>query len=460
MNDLSGQNPSVMPLLDYTKRMFEDSEDIVHRTFPEISLEIIYSSVLIDNSAMYREVIVPLSNIKESEVNDLMKREQFVALESGEDIVAKILDGHVAIFYQQLAYVISEYGPEYRSISVSPSEMVVAGPNDAFVESLNTNISLIRRRLKNPTLKFKSYVIGSQAKSKMVIAYLEDHVNQDWLSELDQRIEEIQTDSIQDTHILVQYIEDDQISMFPQFHITQRPDVVISKLLEGKIVGLLEGSPNAFSAPSQFFDFLESPDDYGQRWIYAIIIRFFRYLAVIVTLLGTALYVAITTYHYEMVPQELLISLSESRSKVPFPPVIEALILELTIEFLREAGIRLPIRIGQTLGIVGGIVLGEASVAAGFTSNILVITIAGSTLASLVLPNYTMSIAFRSFRFLFIILAALFGNFGIFVSVIFLVNHLAGLTSLNTPYLYPLAPAYPKTWKYTFMRSPYQKNKK
>jgi len=323
MNDPSKANTPESSLITYTKWVLDGSEDIVHRTFPEINVEIMYSSVLVDHSAMYREVVTPLSNIQQHEFDDLMARKQFVETSSGEEVVAKILDGHVAIFYQQQAFVISEYGPEYRSIDISPSEMVVAGPNDSFVESLNTNLSLIRRRMRNPALKFKSYVIGSQAKSKMVLVYLEDHVHQDWLAELDRRIRAIDTDSIQETNILAQYIEDDQLSMFPQYHMTQRPDVVISKLLEGKIVGLLEGSPNAFSAPSQFFDFFESPDDNGQRWIYAIIIRAFRNLAVVITLLGTALYVAITTYHYEMVPQELLVSLSESRSKVPYTPVID-----------------------------------------------------------------------------------------------------------------------------------------
>ncbi|MBP1894131.1 spore germination protein [Paenibacillus lactis] len=237
--------------------------------------------------------------------------------------------------------------------------------------------------------------------------------------------------------------------------ISERPDTIASKLVSGRVVCLMDGSPTAFSAPSSFFEFFSSSDDYYQRWSIGTATLLLRFQALIITLVLTALYVSVTSFHYEMIPENLILTLTESRSKVPFPPIFEALLMETTIELLREAGARLPTKIGQTIGIVGGIVIGQAAVQAGLTSNILIIAVASSAIASFVIPNYVMSASFRLLRFLLIILAGLWGNLGLAIGMAWIVIHLSGLTSIGTSYLSPVAPFEPYDWRDVFLRAPF-----
>lgn len=226
--------------------------------------------------------------------------------------------------------------------------------------------------------------------------------------------------------------------------------------MEGRAAVLLEGSPLVLTAPANFFEFLQSPEDYNQRWIVGTGLRLLRGIALFTTLTFTAMYVAAMTYHYEMIPEDLIITIAESRQRVPFPPIIEALLMELMIELLREAGARLPTKIGQTIGIVGGIVIGQAVVAAGLTSNILIIAVASSAIASFVIPSYTLSNSIRILRFGLILAAAIYGVFGIVLGLAFAIVHMTSITSLNAPYLAPVAPSYPKDWKDVFIRVPFR----
>lgn len=241
---------------------------------------------------------------------------------------------------------------------------------------------------------------------------------------------------------------------------TERPDVVISKIIGGRIVGFLDGSPSVFSGPTSFFDFFSSPDDYYSRWILGSATRILRMIGFILTLVLTALYVSAITYHYEMIPHAMLYNLTESRSKVPFPPLFEAMMMETTIELLREAGARLPTKIGQTIGIVGGIVIGQAAVQAGFTSNILIMTVATSAITSFVVPSYIMSGSIRLIRFGFILLAGLLGNLGLIIGIGFMTIHLAGIKSLGTSYLTPISPFNLSDILDTFIRGPFWAFKK
>ncbi|MGO4372210.1 spore germination protein [Paenibacillus sp. MCAF20] len=226
-------------------------------------------------------------------------------------------------------------------------------------------------------------------------------------------------------------------------------------MVSGRIIVIVDGSPSVISAPASFFEFFSSPDDYYQRWVLGTATRLLRFVAFIITVTFTAMYVSVTTFHYEMIPEDLLLTLTESRSRVPFPPIYEALLLESTIELLREAGARLPTKIGQTIGIVGGIVIGQAAVQAGLTSNILIIAVASSAIASFVIPSYVMSASIRLIRFGLIILAGLLGNLGLMMGLIMIVIHLSGLTSLKASYLSPVAPMKIKDWQDVFMRAPF-----
>lgn len=452
---MSNINPRDKPTVKKIQTIFNNSSDIIHRTFPEINVDYFYITHLVDKDIFERDVIRPLCHVSQKEVGQLLQRSTYEEAKTIKEVVNGVLNGDVVIFHKGKAFLVNVFGPEKRSVERSETETVVTGPHDAFVENAQTNLSLIRKRLKTPQLKVMQLVVGRLTRTNVYIMYLEDVVSDEVLQDLKERIEKISIDGIYDTNMLVQYIDDAPNSIFPQFQTSERPDVAVAKLVEGKIVGLVDGSPYMFSAPTGFFEFFQSPDDYYQRWILGTATRFLRFVSLIITLGFTALYVSVTTFHYEMIPEAMLVGLAESRIEVPFPPVYEALMMEFTIELLREAGARLPNKIGQTIGIVGGIVIGQAAVDAGITSNILVIAVAVSALASFTIPNYIMSTSLRIARFGLILLAGFLGNVGLMLGIGLLVIHLSGITNVKTPYLNPAAPVHVKDWKDTFIRGPY-----
>lgn len=441
--------------LERTIEEFKNCSDLIHRTFPDLNVSIIYFGHMVGSKELERDVIMPLLTAHAGEIDCLLERTQYVKTDNMKSVIKGILDGEVALFHENQCFLVDVYGPEARAIEQSEIESTIIGPHDAFVETSGTNLSLIRRRIKSSYLKTIKLSVGELSKTDVYLLYVENIANPALVKELQQRIENVEMDAIQDTSILVQCIEEHPNSVFPQFITTERPDVAASKLADGKIVGVIDGSPIVFSAPSGFFEFLQSPDDYTQRWLLGSFIRLLRFLALIIAVSFTALYVAITTYHYEMIPENMLMTLGESRSKVPLPPIYEALLLEITIELLREAGARLPTKIGQTIGIVGGIVIGQAIVQAGFTSNILIIAVAISTLSSFAIPSYMMSDSIRLLRFGLLLLAGFLGHFGLVAGIAFIVIHLSGLTNLGTPYLLPAAPFYLSDWKDTLIRGPF-----
>ncbi|WP_246188117.1 spore germination protein [Paenibacillus tengchongensis] len=442
--------------LEHILHEFEDCADLTRRNFPEIGADIVYFSHTVDNLLLINQVLDPLSALqRKKELEQLLRESQFVRVTDSKTAVTGILEGGVAVFAADTVHLIDVYGPEARSVSESETESIIAGPHDAFVESATTNISLIRRRIRSSHLKVIHCSVGEISKTDVYILYIKDIANLAYVQDLQQRIERIETDAINDGGMLSQYLEDKQTSVFPQFLTTERPDVSSSKLVSGKILVLIDNSPTSISAPASFFEFFSSSDDYYERWVLGTALRLVRYVALIITLTFTALYVAVTTFHYEMIPEALLLTLAESRNRVPFPPVYEALLMEFTIELLREAGARLPTKVGQTIGIVGGIVIGQAAVQAGLTSNILIISVASSAIASFVIPNYLMSASLRVIRFGIIILAGIWGNMGLVIAIAVIVIHLCSLSSLGASYLVPVAPMRGRDWKDVFIRAPF-----
>ncbi|MFP7298109.1 spore germination protein [Neobacillus niacini] len=435
---------------------FNNNADLSVSEFPNLFLKIYYFSYLI-NKDHYEHFLSNIRNFTPEELKAFLNRSEFNVLSDMKSIEEAILTGSAILFAEKKAYDLSFKEGKDRSISPSESETVILGAHDAFVESVDMNLALIRKRVMSSKLKTIKLQIGNTAKRNVYLLYIEGAASQNDLEEIKKRILSVHTDGIVDTNMLVQYIGEYPNSPFPQFYTTERPDVTVYKLFDGKIAGLMENSPYAFCTPVSFFDFMESMDDFGQRWIVSTFIRITRYIAILVTLLFTALYVSVTTYHYEMIPQALLPTLLESRSKVPFPPVLEALFLEFLLELLREAGARLPTKVGQTIGIVGGIVIGQAAVQAGITSNILIIVVAASAIASFVVPSYLLSGSIRIVRFGFILLSGFWGNLGIIFGMGILIIHLSSLTNLNSPYLLPISPMYPKFFKYSLIRGPFKK---
>lgn len=434
---------------------FDDCSDFNKRTFSSNSGVAIYFVSMLDSEEFERDVVNSFNELNDSDLSDYLSQEHFEKVETNKTMILGIVAGSVGIFHEGKGYLIQVFGPESRPVSESQTETVITGPHDGFVESAGKNIALIRKRVRSSHLKCVKLLIGEISKSEVYLLFIKEIANEKLINEMKRRIENIETDSVFETNTFVQLIEDSPNSVFPQFQTTERPDVACSKLLAGKLVIAIDSSPSVVSAPSLFIEFFQSPDDYYNRWIIGSGIRLLRFISFIITILFTALYVSATTFHYEIIPGQLLIPLAESRKAVPFPPIIEALLMEFTIELLREAGARLPTKVGQTIGIVGGIVIGQAAVAAGFTSDILIIAVATSAIASFVIPSYIMSGSIRLIRFGLIILAGLLGNIGIVIGITVIAFHLASLTSLDRPYLSPLAPLNVKQFKDVFIRAPY-----
>ncbi|MDG1573672.1 spore germination protein [Bacillus cereus] len=364
---------------------------------------------------------IPMSGI--TITNDLQKIEDMV------------LKGHAIIQLNQqdqkcmLANIAID---NYRAPTPPLNESTVIGPQEGFVEDIDTNINLVRKRLPVLDLQTKEMIIGEFSKTKVVMMYLDNLAEKDNVDFLEESLRALEYDQINDSAYIQELMGEK--SIFPLYINTERTDRVTKALIDGKIAIFVDGSPSVLLTPVSYFDFFISPEDYNVSWMYATFSRILRLIAVLFSICATPLYVAVLNYHYELIPSDLLETLILSRAQVPFPPLIEALFLELAIDLLREAGARLPMKVGQTLGIVGGIVIGQASVQAGLTSNILLIIVALSALASFITPIYKMGNAVRLLRFPFLMFAEIGGLFGISLGFIFLFTHLFRLTSLRKPY--------------------------
>uniref|UniRef100_UPI00403F6815 spore germination protein n=1 Tax=Paenibacillus sp. FSL R7-0216 TaxID=2921677 RepID=UPI00403F6815 len=356
----------------------------------------------------------------------------YQALLSGDTVI--LVDG------QDQGVVCSTRGWKDRGVSEPASENVVRGPRESFVESLRTNTALIRRKIKDPHLWLETMQIGRITRTDVAIMYIKGIANDEVVQEVRDRLTRIDVGSILESGYIEESIQDETFSPFPTIYNSERPDVIAAELMEGKVAILVDGTPFVLVVPALFVSFLHASEDYYQRADISSFIRLLRYLGIIISLLGPSLYVAITTFHQEMLPTQLLISLAAQREQVPFPAFIEAVLMELTFEILREASIRMPKNIGAAISIVGTLVIGQAAVQAGIVSAAMVIVVAITAISSFILPAYNMSIAFRLLRFPYMALAASFGLFGIIVGVIAMVLHLCSLRSFGVPYMAPFAP--------------------
>lgn len=377
-----------------------------------------------------------------------------------EEITSSLIGGSVYIYPEgePFGLIANTSKTVERSLEKAETESLVYGPKISFTESLASNMNILRNNIKDQNLCMEDLVIGARGKTKAKIIYIKDIADEENVNSFKQRISDLEIDHIPDSTILAQLIEDNSWTVFPQLLTTELPDRLSISLLKGRVGVMMDRSPAAIYGPTTFFSFFESTEDIYMRWNMGFFLRMLRFTSIFLSVLLTPAYVAVLTYHYEVIPSPLLVSLGESRSNVPFPPVFEALLLEFIIELLREAGARLPTKVGQTMGIVGGIVIGQAAVDAGFTSNILIIIIALSALGSFTAPSYLMGTAIRIIRFPIIIIAGFWGGIGIMMSFCFLIIHLLKLSTLGRPYL---APIFPFRWNdlgYSIFRFPFQFN--
>ncbi|MGZ6529979.1 MAG: spore germination protein, partial [Tumebacillaceae bacterium] len=418
-----GQLGNYAESIQMLKDSFENCGDVKQRELPAgmvtdspvflVYIEPLSTNVLLESAfAVAHNYIDKPKSLRADDVSGSMDVIECTTITKA---VQKVLEGWTLFLVKKSNQVlaINTYGPPARSIDRSETESVILGPQEAFTEQIRTNIGIMRQRIKSPDFKIEPMQVGKYTQKLVGIGYIKGLVQEEFLNTIRDRLQKVDIDYIFGSGDLSQLIDDNPFSPFPQYHMTERPERITSHIMDGKVALFIDGSPFVLSAPATFIEFFQTSEDYTNRWISASVIRTLRIVGVLISISLSALYVAVVTYHYQMIPSKMLVTLTESRARVPFPPIYETLLMEITIELLREAGARLPTKVGQTIGIVGGIVIGQAAVAAGFASNILIISVALSTIASFITPSYIMSSALRALRFFLILFAGWWGIYGL-----------------------------------------------
>jgi len=361
-----------------------------------------------------------------------------------DEAVNQVLFGVTVLFIDGAGkcLAIDTRGFEKRDIGKPTIEAVIKGSQEAFTENLKTSMIQIRRIIKNEDLINEFLTIGDTDKSGASIMYIRGITNPSLVKEVKRRLKSIKADFVMGDGMIEQFIEDDPWGILPQALVTERPDRVASHLMQGRVAILSESTPLATVVPATLSTFLHSPEDMHLRWQFGTFLRLVRVFALLAALLLPALYISLVNYHQEMIPTELLVSIASSREAVPFPSVVELLLMEISFELIREAGIRVPGVIGTTLGIIGALILGQAAVAAGIVSPILIIVVAVTALGNFAIPSYTLAFAARMARFFFIALGASLGFFGVSAGLVMAGAMMCSLKSFGVPFL---APAWPRT---------------
>lgn len=454
------------------KDIFSVSSDIVIREFafgqkPQIHAALIYVDGLVDKATINQSIIKPLmydSRIicSEETHKENMDHIKTTLLSVGEvqqipsinKLVDSCMSGDAVLLINGFdeALVMSTRAWENRGVQEPQTEVVVRGPREGFSETLRINTTLLRRKIKNPDLILETMKIGTRTKTDVCIAYLNSIVNPVLLDEVRLRLNRINTDAILESGYIEQFIEDAPRSIFPTIANSEKPDVVAAKILEGRVAIFIDGTPFVLTVPMLFIESFRVSEDYYSRSFFSSFIRILRYMSYIITILSPGLYVAILTYHPELIPTPLLFTLMASEEGLPFPMFLELAIMVFVFDILREAGVRLPRPVGQAVSIVGALVIGQAAVAAGIVSDLTVIVIAFTAVSSFVTPAQTDSASIL--RYIFLLLGGVMGGFGIIIGLICTLVHLVTLRSFGTPYLSPLAPFVTQDQKDVFVRAP------
>jgi Bacillus/Clostridium GerA spore germination protein. len=322
----------------------------------------------------------------------------------------------------------------YRAVTDPETESSTRGPRDGFIESLETNISILRRRIKDKNLVIENFTVGRRSQTDLVIIYIDDIVDKNLLKDIRDRITSIDVDTVGSNSAIEQYLEEHTYSIFPQVFYTERPDRVQANLMEGKIAILLEGTPFALTVPALFIQFFETVEDYNNRTLVGSFSRIIRYIAAVIILTFPGIYITIIKFNSELIPSTFIQSIIESRKGLALTPFMSMLSMNLVIEFLREGGLRLPSKIGQTISVVGGIIIGDAAMKAKMVSSTTLLVLGLTTIASFLIPNYEMALSIRILNYPAIILANWLGILGVAISIFFLIAYLCSLDSFGVPY--------------------------
>ncbi len=376
----------------------------------------------------------------------LLPQTQIKVVKSYEEVIKEVNFGGCGVFVDGLdiAFVADVKGWQHRGVERPNTELVIRGPQEGFTEVLRVNTALVRKSIRDENLIVEDITVGRRSKTACSILYIKDIANDSLINEIRRRLKNIKVDYIIDSGELEQYLEDNTFLSAPQIIDTERPDRVALHLSEGKAAILMNGTPFALIMPANLSELLKSPEDMYMRYPYANFLRIIRVLGILITLLLPGLYIAIINFHHEMIPTDLMLAIEASREKVPFPSFVELLIMEISFELIREAGIRVPGPIGPTLGIIGALILGQAAVAANIVSPILIIIVAVTGIGSFSIPSFSMAFGIRMFRFVFIFLGAMAGFLGIATGIFINGLWLAAAKSFGVPFLVPFGPKVSK----------------
>ena len=456
------ENKLVVPLsrsLDENVRvlnkLFEKSGDIVQKTFliereqGSAKIHLLYVDGLINVDIVEYAILKPISyEWKGTDGRDLFESLLYREVQSVDikreasfdNTITSVLKGDTAIFVDgcKETLIISTKKFPLRSISENDSEAGMRGPKDSFNEGFRFSTALIRRRIKDPKLKVEQSTIGQRTKTDYAIVYLEDVAEPKLVENVKERMEKYDIDAIFDSGMAEHLMEENRYSPFPVFQSTTRPDKVAAGIVEGRVAIVFDNSPEVIMAPTNFNMLLQASDDYYTRWAVGTFARFLRYIAAFLAITFPGFYIAVTVFHSEIIPTRLLYAIASARTMVTFPVVVEMLIMEFLFELLREAGIRLPGPLGNTIGVVGGLIVGQAAVDAGIVSTIVVIVVALSAIASFAIPNEEFASVFRLLKFFIIITSSFLGLYGFILGLLIVAIHLSELKSFGVPYMLPV----------------------
>lgn len=408
-----------------------------------VYIEVAVSNMMLDDSALGK-MINHFWEISPEDIQEFVRHNSLgiadvKKLENLDESIDAMLAGNAVFFIDgyDKAMKISSKGYPSTGVMEAESEKVLRGSREGFSDSVKSNSALVRKRLRDTRLKVEEYKIGVRSHTLTQVLYMDDLVHEGLLEEVKERLEEFQIDGILDSGMLEQLTEDVWYSPFPQYQTTERPDRAVQEILKGKVVILCDNSPEALILPGNFSSFMESSEDWYHRFEIASFLRILRYLAVIMATVLPGLYLAVIRFHTQILPSALILSFAEAREGVPFSSVVELIFLELAFELIREAGVRVPGSLGNAIGIVGGLVIGQAAVEANLVSPIVVMIVALTALGSMTVPNEEFAAAFRLVKYGFLILGGYLGIYGIVLGVYLVIGHLAGLISFGIPYLVP-----------------------
>lgn len=440
-------------LLKEIKDDFKDSSDLIIKTIKNMDIIFLESLCSSDKINEYVLKVLSLSKKKSKDLNNILVGPNTKKIQSKEEIINYLLNGFTIILGDYY-YAIETKGDLVRGISVPTTEPDLHGPKDSFNESIQTNLGLIKRRVKSPDLINIDMDIGLYSKTKVSLLYISSIAEISLVNKVKAKLQKINIDGILDAGNIKQLISRENRSAFPTCQLTERPDKAAGDLLEGKIIILVDSSPLAISLPSFLVDFINPSVDTYSKNININFIKFLRFLCFFVTLFLPGFYIALISYNQGSIPLDLLINFAMQRSSVPIPSVVECLVILVLCAILRESDIRFPSNYGSSISIVGALVMGDAAVSAGIVSPIMIIVVAVTYITSMVFTDVELINSFRHIRFLTLLLVSLLGLFGLYISMFFTLIHLCSLTSLGRPYTYPLAPFDKVYFNKTVFRTP------